>query len=1024
MSNNFNLNNDDNNIIRNGRNIDRTSRNVDRTNRSVDRIGGDDRTSGVDRASYVDRTSGIDRTSNVERVGREPKAMTPAERRAAEYNYFPELNEQIIEPETDVAEFADEAASISDKIIDLFSGKESEPVDTSDSVPYVELSSQSYEDIENVYSGHIGSEDDIIRQSHTDDIENISSSSPRDTSIIDKLEGEKKSKNRKPRSKVARILSTIGKIAASAFFVMIIVGCIVTVAFMVYVFGFVDDSIDDLKLDQLTLNYTTKIYVEDQSYTPEQDDDGNIIGEPVKWIEYQDLCYENRTWVNLNSINQNVIDAYVAGEDERFYTHSGVDFKRTIGSFVNMFIDIYGSKQGGSTITQQLIKNLSGDDEQSPIRKIREIMRARNLEQEFHKDTIMECYLNVIYLGNNAYGIEAAAEYYFGKTANDLSIAEAACIAAITKSPEGYDPIKKPQRNKERRDWIINNMHDVKGVDGEPLITLEERDAALSEELNFVVGNTTEDGEGANSKGEVYSYFTDAIIEQVVADLMAEKGYSKDGAENVLYRSGLKIYATMDTDVQATVDAVFCNEDNFTAIPKIEDKAQAAITVMDYNGHVVASYGGRGEKTGSRDLNRATQSKRQTGSAMKPIGVYAPALDANLITWGTTISNEALKVGNINYHNYDHSTSKSVTCQNALERSLNLVPLRILQSYGARKSFDFLTQKLGFTTLVESVMINGKEYNDIGLSQLALGSMTYGAYTDEMTAAFAVFGNGGVYHAPTYYSLVTNYDGKETILEYNSEGTQAISSSSAYIMNRMLNTVVTGSAGTGRSAGFDGWNNNIFAKTGTTSDNKDRTFVGGTPYYCAYVWFGCDIPKPMNGISGNPALKLWKPVMQEIHKDLKKINFPSDKGVTTATFCLDSGKIAGEGCANTATGYFKKDYMPKCDGAEHPVSSVVSDPSSEVASTPASSAPASSAPASSAPATSTPASSAPATSTPASSAPATSTPASSAPASSTPAASAPAASAPASSTPAASAPASSAPASSAPAAVNENSQAA
>lgn len=900
MSNFFDNDGDENN--RQGRNVDRTRRNVDRTS-GVDRTKGIDRTSGIDRTAYVDRTRGDSRNK-----------QTDAEQRAAQHDYFPDLPRDYKGEQTPTA-----SELPSDESKDLFSGNDYSYQSETDDIPYVELSSGSYSEIENLYSGHIGSEDEQLRFANTDEIENISSSSPHDSSVIDKLEENQphgKGKNRKPRTKAQRILATVGKVALSAFFVMIIVGCIVTVAFMVYVFGFVDDSIEDIKLDQLTLNYTTKIYVQDKSYVPERDKDGNVIGEEAKWIEYQDLCYENRIWVNLNDISQNAIDAFVAAEDERFYTHSGVDFKRTFLSFVNMFVDIYGSRQGGSTITQQLIKNLTGDDEQSPIRKIREIMRARNLEKEFHKDTIIECYLNVIYLNNNAYGIEAAAEYYFGKSANELSIAESACIAAITKNPEVYDPIKNPERNKIRREWIINNMYDVKDPSGNRLITKEERDSALAEELVFTAGKTNSSDEGETQIKNVYSYFTDAIIEQVVADLMETKGYSKDGAENVLYRSGLKIYATMDTDVQSVVDEAFCNEENFATIYGIEDKAQAAITVMDYSGHVVASYGGRGEKTGRRELNRATQAKRQTGSAMKPIGVYAPALEDNLITWSTTVSNEALTIGGIKYHNYDRSTSGPVTCQNALERSLNLVPLRIINSYGATKSYKFLTEKLGFTTLVESEVINGKEYSDIGLSQLALGSMTHGVYTDEMAAAFAVFGNGGVYHEPTYYSVVTSYDGKDVILDYNEDGARAISEETAYIMNKMLNTVVTGSHGTGGSANFDGWGPYTFAKTGTTSDNRDRTFAGGTPYYVAYVWFGCDMPKPMNKLSTrtNPALLLWKPVMKGIHKDLEKTNFPSCSGVTTAQYCLQSGKIATDTCSQTATGYFKKDYMPKCDG--------------------------------------------------------------------------------------------------------------
>ena len=866
---------------------------VDRTSK-VDRTLGVDRSSGVDRTLGVDRTAGIDRTlnNNVQnRTSASGEFSSDAVRRAETYDYFPELKRNINEP------------------TDLYSGREL----ANNTVE--EPKEEPKEEPIDIFSGsHNYSYSDIYSNSD-DEIENISSSTPYDADIVDQVEvqPEKQAKHKKqakPLTTSQRALRITGKIALSAFFVAIIVGCIVTVAFMVYVFGFVDDSIEDIRLDELTLNLTTTIYVKDQDFVPEKDKSGNIVGEAEKWVEYQNLCYENRTWVNLNNISQNVIDAYVAAEDERFYTHSGVDFKRTFLSFVNMFVEIYDSRQGGSTITQQLIKNLTGDDEQSPIRKIREIMRARNLEIEYHKDTIIECYLNVIYLGNNAYGIEAAADYYFGKSAKDLSIAEAACITAITKAPDVYDPIKKAERNKSRREWIINNMYDIK------LITKEERDAALKEKLVFAKSVGTDKDDANQNKSDAYSYFTDALFEQVIADLMETKGYSREGAENVIYRGGLKIYATMDSNIQSKVDAVFCDESNFATILNLKDTAQAAITVMDYKGNVVAIYGGRGVKTDKRGLNRATQSNRQPGSTMKPLGVYAPALEANLITWSSKIENSQLSIGGYNYHNYDRTTSDPVLVQNALARSLNIPPVRILNSYGCTKSFKFMTEKLGITTLVESETKNGKKYSDIGLSQLALGGVTYGVNTLEWTAAYAIFGNGGVYYEPTFYTKVTSNDGKETYLEVKTEGQRAISEDTAYIMNKMLNTVVTGTGGTGGAAAFGGWGPYTFAKTGTTTDNKDRWFVGGTPYYVASVWFGCDKPQAMNRLStgSNPAMLLWKPAMKAIHENLMIKNFPTCNTVKFVNYCVETGGLATETCTEVAGGYYKSGYSETCPG--------------------------------------------------------------------------------------------------------------
>lgn len=880
----FNRDNDRSNVDRTGRDVDRTARDTDRTMNNVDRTGHNAQRD----LSRIDRTgqhtqrniSGIDRTSHrsVQTGNASDRAGYDAEPRGSQRpdRYYQNTHDGA----------------------DIYSGRASGS----------QSSSGNDGEMENLFSGHVGS-DDISSSQYAayspDEIENISSSSPRNEggSALDtkKDNGKNRKKKKKKKKSVAR---TIGRVLLSMFFIFVIVGCIITVAFMVYVFGFVDDSIENIKLDALTINCTSTIYVQDKSYVPEKDSSGKIIGDAVKWKEYQNLSYENRIWADLDDIDTNVQHAFVSAEDERFYKHCGVDFKRTFLAFVNMFVNIYDTKQGGSTITQQLVKNITGDDEQSPMRKIREIMRARNLEKKYSKDTILECYLNVIYLGNNNYGIEAASEYYFGKPAKKLSVAESACIAAITKSPSTYDPIKHPDYNETRRRWIIKKMCSLGYIDE------KQRDEALNEKLTFV-GKIQKDDKNTNG---AYSYFTDAVIDQVIDDLMTTKGYSKEGAKNMLYRSGLQIYATMDSDIQNQVTDVFCNDSNFAKINNVSDTAQGAITVMDYEGHVVAVYGGRGQKTQSRILNRATQSARQPGSTMKPIGVYAPALDANLITWSTYVENSSLTIGGIKFHNYDHSTSGKVTAQNALERSLNLVPLRILNSFGPNKSFKFLTESLGISTLVDKTTINGKEYSDIGLSQLALGGCTYGLTTVELTAAYAIFGNGGKYYSPTFYTKVTDNQGK-TVLSYSGEGKQAIGEDTAYIMNRMLNTVVTGSHGTGRSANFDGWGDNMFAKTGTTSDNKDRWFVGGTPYYVSAVWFGCDTPKAMNSLStrSNPAMLLWKPVMQSVHANLEKKAFQTSDDVTHSKYCTSTGELATTKCySGTNWGYYKKSYAPVC----------------------------------------------------------------------------------------------------------------
>ncbi len=725
-------------------------------------------------------------------------------------------------------------------------------------------------------------------------------------------------KPKKPQTKARRIWGTVGKIALSVFLIGIIASILVVGAFGIYMFCFVDDSID-FNLNDLTVNQKSVIYVRDQE-------------NPNEWVVYQELFKENREWVDLENMNENLPKAFIAAEDQRFYTHGGVDWKRTIASFANMIVPLYDEKQGGSTINQQLIKNLTNDNDVSPMRKIREIMRARKIDETYSKDVIIECYLNYIYLYNNCYGVQAAAEYYFDKPTSELTIQECASLAAITKEPAGYDPVTEMERHTTRRNWVIKEMYN------QGYISEAERDAALESkvELAGIAGRryeaiqssgediSDEEAAAAENKengeekkkeetkedSEVFSYFTDALIDQLVNDLVEKKGYTKDRAEDVLYTGGYKIYATLDTSVQNVVDKVFTTDTNWSKVYSVKGLPNGAMTIMDYEGHVVAICGGRGEKTVSRSLNHATE-PHQPGSSMKPVGIYAAALEDNLITWSTLIKNSALTYNGTKLKNYDWSTSGPVTVQNALERSLNLVPARILIDYGEEKAYDFATERLHFSTLVES---------DKNVSGMALGGSTYGVTTVEMSAAYATFGNGGKYYEPTLYELVLNSretleNYKDPVLEYSGESEQALSEDTAYIMNQLLRTVVTGSRGTAGSAGISGWQ--VIAKTGTTSNNKGRYFVGGTPYYISAVWFGYDPPKEMNSLSSgtNPALRLWKAVFKEVHKKLDKKTFKKSSNVKTANYCIHSGLIASSKCDDTTrVGYYKKDYAPICTG--------------------------------------------------------------------------------------------------------------
>ncbi len=722
-------------------------------------------------------------------------------------------------------------------------------------------------------------------------------------------------KPKKPQTKARRILGTVGKICLSVFLIGFIAAFLVVGAFGIYMFGFVDDSID-FNLNDLTVNQKSIIYVRDEE-------------NPEEWVVYQELFKENREWVDIENMTKHLPHAFVAAEDQRFYTHSGVDWKRTVASFANMIVPFLGSRQGGSTIDQQLIKNLTNDNDVSPMRKIREIMRARKIDATYSKDVIIECYLNYIYLFNNCYGVEAAAEYYFDKPASELTIQECASLAAITKEPAFYDPVTEMETHIVRRNWVITQMWE------QEYISEAEKDAAIAsevelkgiakkrydkiqssgEDLTEEEVAATEEEEAAEEeeeeeKPEVFSYFTDSLLDQLVDDLVEQKGYTADRAEDLIYTGGYKIYATLDTNIQDKVDEVFTTNTYWSRVYNIDDTPTGGMTIMDYEGHVVAICGGRGEKTVSRSLNHATAT-HQPGSSMKPVGIYAAAIEDNLVTWSTLVKNTTFKYGGTTLKNYDWSTSAPVTVQNALERSLNLVPARILVDYGEEEAYNFATQRFHLSTLVDT---------DKNVSGMALGGSTYGVTTLEMTAAYATFGNGGKYYKPTLYELVLNSretldNYKNPVLQYSGDYEQAIGEDTAYIMNQLLRTVVTGSRATASYASMGGWQ--VIAKTGTTSNNRDRYFVGGTPYYISAVWFGCDPPKSMNSLSSgvNPALRLWKPIFQHIHKDLDKMSFAQSSNVKTARYCIHSGLIASSRCDDTTrVGYYKKDYAPVCTG--------------------------------------------------------------------------------------------------------------
>ena len=523
------------------------------------------------------------------------------------------------------------------------------------------------------------------------------------------------------KKKKVRSKEKIIKTALVSFLACVIAFSIGIGSFLIYVFTAIDGTMEQ-NLNDLKLNFTTTVYT--------QDAEGN-------WNEYQRLHGEfNRIWIHYDEtaakekaedydgIPQQLVDAFVAIEDKRFFKHPGVDWKRTAKGFLNLVTD-NASDGGGSTITQQLVKNLTMDNDRKVSRKIREIMRARYLEKNYAKPTIMECYLNTIPLGHGTYGVEVAANYYFGKSANELTLLECATLASITKSPTYYAPDTYPDNNKTRRSTVLYQMFD------QGYITEEEYNAAKKEELKLVASR-----EELNET-EVNSYFVEALIKQVSEDLAEKYDYEPEEAVKNFYNGGYKIYATLDPSIQSNIESVFVDSETYGLKGADGKQLQGAFTIMDYKGNVKGLVGGIGKKEvnlGITGFNRATDAIRQPGSTMKPIASYSLAIEKNLINYSSIVADEATTYRGWTPKNWYSGYAGNVTVQHALERSINTIPIALVNKMTPQASYDFLTKELGITTL------NNPE--DIDLSPLGIGGTNGGITTMESAAAFAVFGNG------------------------------------------------------------------------------------------------------------------------------------------------------------------------------------------------------------------------------------------------------------------------------------------
>ncbi|WP_455581765.1 transglycosylase domain-containing protein [Dysosmobacter sp.] len=685
----------------------------------------------------------------------------------------------------------------------------------------------------------------------------------------------KSTKNRTGRS-VGFALGTLALIGVCT--AVMIVGI-----FMTYVKTTLTPTLE-VRAEDYTMNLSSRIYYQNK--------------ETEEWVEYQTLYgTENRIWVDYDKMPDALWEAAVAIEDHRFFEHQGVDWRRTAGAAVNMFIGMKNTF-GGSTITQQLLKNMTGDDRGTVNRKVREIFRALEFEKNYTKEQILEMYLNTIYLGKGCYGVQTAANYYFGKDVSELSAAECACLIAITNNPYQYGPmstlivtredgsqVTARELNKERQEQILDRMAGG-GDTGLTYLTKEEAEAAKAEVLRFTDGTTSaEDLVAAASGGvKINSWFVDQVFLDVANDLAEVKNISVEAAKQLIYNSGYNIYTTLDPEIQEIAESVYEDRGNLDVTSRSGQKLQSGITIIDpYTGDIVAMVGAVGEKERNLGWNYAT-GRRQVGSSVKPLTVYAPALDAGVITMASTFDNYPVRLlnGNPWPKNSPNKYTGWTTLSTGVASSINTVAVQVVEKLTIPASYAFATEKLGLNLVAD----------DMNTAALGLGGLTRGLSTVEMASAYATFADGGIYHEPRTYTKVTASDGITVVLEKEGEEHVAMKETTAYFMNTLLQGVVSG--GTGTSARFSGMS--IAGKTGTTSENYDRYFVGYTPYYAAAVWTGYDNNEKIS-YSGNPAITMWKKVMQKVHENLPNKSFPTpESGLTSVEVCADSGLLATDAC--------------------------------------------------------------------------------------------------------------------------------
>ena len=732
-----------------------------------------------------------------------------------------------------------------------------------------------------------------------------------------------------------KILTYIINVLLTILLIGLITGTVVGATFAYYIKNYIEADITDFDIMSSDVSTTTKIFYMDWT------DRDRRIGVPVEITEQRLHGVSNQIWASYSDMPSYLWQAFVAIEDKRFPEHSGVDFITT-GKAVFAYFLKGANMAGGSTITQQLVKTITGDDDVTPQRKIQEIMRAFKLEEKYDKTEILEMYLNSIYLSQGCTGVGAAAYTYFGKEVKDLTLIECAAIAAITQKPTKWDPIQNPEENQLRRDLILREMAD------QGYLTESEFEAAHKQELviNYKGRNNHSEEQEVDTSASVNSWYTDAAIDEAIQLLMKNGGYTYEVASKLIYTGGFQILTAMDPFVQETLDEFYENAENFPTVDNSPIQPESSFVIIDpRTGDVLGLRGARGEKTGNRLLNYATKTTRSPGSSIKPLSIYGPALEAGIITYGSITDDTPANFGEPTYgssgqvtgytdrdgypDNYSKNHRGLTTTQYAVTHSLNTIPVKILQKLTIEKSFDFLKNKLQMYSLIDyRELAGGTSITDKNVSALALGGMNYGVTVLEITAAYSAFANNGVYNKPRIVLKILDSQGN-VLINNEEESTIVMSEQNASIMTKLLQNVVV--SGTANAITVDNIVN-VAGKTGTTTADNDRWFIGYTPYYIGGVWFGYAMPSSLNKFSASvsPSVVIWDKVMTILHeKKIKEVtesgyglsSFVLAQGVTTAVYCVDSGKLMTDACRadyrgnRSEMGYFTANTVPNesCD---------------------------------------------------------------------------------------------------------------